>query len=178
MDRIDGYILQLQRDGRERFLNTYPHPFLLIINPERDGDWTEFHTESVNTDMVTLAAEVSATESKAMGRTQDLRVLKIAKSFSSPWRGRISIGRARNTDVVLKDKSVSKLHAHFSTSDNGRVSITDAGSRNGTKVNGVELEPSMPVPLSPSNKIVLGRVHGVFHTAETFCDFIDKLLRR
>ena len=57
MERLEGYILQLKRDGRERFLNTYQHPFLLIVTPEKKGSWSDFHTDSMNVDAITLAAE-------------------------------------------------------------------------------------------------------------------------
>lgn len=48
----------------------------------------------------------------------------------------ITIGRSSTNDVTLTDMSVSRQHAQIVRSDNGRYTITDLNSRNGTFVNG------------------------------------------
>jgi pSer/pThr/pTyr-binding forkhead associated (FHA) protein len=45
----------------------------------------------------------------------------------------ITVGRARNNDIVVPDALVSKLHAFFRCHD-GQWSLEDAGSVNGTRV--------------------------------------------
>ncbi len=45
------------------------------------------------------------------------RVFSMVKAARNPWVERISVGRARNNDIVLPHKSVSKLHAHFTKDD-------------------------------------------------------------
>jgi hypothetical protein len=55
---------------------------------------------------------------------------------------RISLGRARNCDIVLRDPSVSKLHAHFRVKDDGKFDLVDRLSENGTEINGARLLPT------------------------------------
>lgn len=51
----------------------------------------------------------------------------------------ITLGRDENNDIVLADPKVSRLHARLACSDQGCILI-DAGSANGTFVNGQRLE--------------------------------------
>ncbi len=46
----------------------------------------------------------------------------------------ISVGRTSNCDVTVNDASVSKLHAIIREAEDGRFTIEDAGSANGTFV--------------------------------------------
>jgi hypothetical protein len=71
---------------------------------------------------------------------------------------RISVGRALNKDIVLRDSSVSKLHAWFELHDGLDFSLTDAGSKNRTYVNGEPLVARQPFPLSPGDTIRFGTV--------------------
>lgn len=51
----------------------------------------------------------------------------------------ISLGRSRTHDIVLRHASVSKLHAQLEIED-GRLFVTDAGSRNHTFLNDERIE--------------------------------------
>lgn len=44
-------------------------------------------------------------------------------------------GREPSCDLVLEDTTLSRLHARIELADDGRVSIQDAGSSNGTFLN-------------------------------------------
>lgn len=52
--------------------------------------------------------------------------------------GELTVGRADDAMLVLPDTSVSRRHALISTADD-RVEVMDAGSANGTLVNGKEV---------------------------------------
>jgi hypothetical protein len=58
---------------------------------------------------------------------------------SASFLERISIGRARNHDIVLRHRSVSKFHAWFEYDGDGQLYVRDAESKNGTLVNGVKV---------------------------------------
>ena len=80
----------------------------------------------------------------------------------NPYTSMITLGRARNNDVPITDISVSKLHAWVRRGDSGLFnsgdfSITDAGSRNGTFVNGVAVSRE-PHPLPIGARLRLGLV--------------------
>ena len=63
------------------------------------------------------------------------------------------LGRAAGSDILLEDQEVSRRHAEIRFAG-GQVSITDAGSMNGTFVNGMRIQ-EMQV-LLPGNEIRVG----------------------
>src|SRR6185436_5544902 len=67
------------------------------------------------------------------------RVLALTKpKFSPP--GPISVGRTSDNDVTIAESSISARHC-FLRVLGSEISLTDAGSTNGTFVNGVKLPP-------------------------------------
>ncbi|HEU4520610.1 MAG TPA: FHA domain-containing protein, partial [Thermoanaerobaculia bacterium] len=71
----------------------------------------------------------------------------------------ITLGRASDCTIPIRDKFLSRRHAEISYSD-GRWLVRDCGSVNGTLVNGTKLVA--PAPLSPGDRIVLGDSEVVF----------------
>ncbi|MFH9655271.1 FHA domain-containing protein [Streptomyces anulatus] len=69
--------------------------------------------------------------------------------------GQIRIGRSADADVPLDDPDVSRLHCAVTVSDDGRVSVADLGSTNGTSLDGVEVR-ERPVRLAPGSLLRLG----------------------
>ncbi|NEB40489.1 FHA domain-containing protein, partial [Streptomyces sp. SID14515] len=69
--------------------------------------------------------------------------------------GQIRIGRSADADVPLDDPDVSRLHCAVTVSDDGRVSVADLGSTNGTSLDGVEVH-ERPVRLAPGALLRLG----------------------
>ena len=61
-----------------------------------------------------------------------------------PSSGVISIGRSRDSGVLLSDSSVSRAHARLTVSER-RLFIEDAGSRGGTFVNETRISAMTPV---------------------------------
>ncbi|MFE9397553.1 FtsK/SpoIIIE domain-containing protein [Streptomyces flavidovirens] len=69
--------------------------------------------------------------------------------------GRISIGRSTEADVPLNDPDVSRLHCTVTLTKDGRVSVADLGSTNGTSLDGEDLTDH-PVPFSPGALLRVG----------------------
>ncbi|MFJ3099827.1 FHA domain-containing protein [Streptomyces sp. NPDC086835] len=69
--------------------------------------------------------------------------------------GRISIGRSADADVPLDDPDVSRLHCAVTVADDGRVTVTDLGSTNGTTVDGTSVH-ARPVRLPAGALLRLG----------------------
>lgn len=67
----------------------------------------------------------------------DCLIIAVRKSQSTIG-GMITVGRTANNDIVLQDVSVTKFHAAFKEQEDG-VTLADAGSRNGTWINGQPL---------------------------------------
>ncbi len=87
---------------------------------------------------------------------------------------RVSVGRAANKDIVLRDPSVSKFHAWFELHEDLDFSLTDAGSRNQTHVNGEALLPRKPSPLVAGDLIRFGSVTATLCTAEALWSAIHE----
>ena len=74
-----------------------------------------------------------------------------------------TVGRARTCDVVLASHSVSKLHATI-THDRERDGfvVADLASRNGTRIDGVAVDPVRGTALYAGAKVAFGDVAFVF----------------
>ena len=82
----------------------------------------------------------------------------------------ISVGRTRNCDIPVPDESVSKLHALI-REGGGTFVIEDAGSRNGTFVDGAAAQKrgeGEPSELRPGCTVAFGNVETRFYTPEAF----------
>ena len=82
-------------------------------------------------------------------------------ALSSPPRAfvfdqpRITLGRAASADVPLPHPSVSAVHATIQVEGTSYV-LTDEGSTNGTRIDGVKLPPMRPKRLADGNLLQLG----------------------
>ena len=85
----------------------------------------------------------------------------------SAYSDRISVGRALKGDIVLRHRSISKFHAYFQRPDGESWSIVDAGSTNGTSVNGTVIAPRQHQPLAIGDEIEFGSINAVFLDAVT-----------
>lgn len=65
----------------------------------------------------------------------------------------ISIGRAKSSDIMLDDASVSRTHAVIRRTMDGHWQILDRGSANGVKVNGASKPEAV---LRPEDEITVG----------------------
>jgi FHA domain len=74
------------------------------------------------------------------------------------------IGRLAENDVVLVSPRVSRRHAVVRRTEDG-VELTDVGSSNGTKLNGVELRPRFSVAVQPGDRLELADEILLFHTS-------------
>ncbi|MEO8551826.1 MAG: sigma 54-interacting transcriptional regulator [Kofleriaceae bacterium] len=77
----------------------------------------------------------------------------VVTSIVLPDRGDVTIGRGSACDLVVPHVSVSRHHATLRMSP---LSITDAGSRNGTRVRGIQVEPQRAAALAIGEAIQLG----------------------
>lgn len=102
------------------------------------------------------------------GVTPQSYVAWIRKRKGGVFTRLIGVGRTRNNDVVLPFEDISKYHAYFEArSVDELISVADAGSKNGTFVNGTRLESKRPHPLCSGDAVAFGNHGGViFDTAK------------
>ena len=79
---------------------------------------------------------------------------------------RISIGRARNKDLVFRHGSVSKFHGWFQLAEAHGLCFMDVGSKNGTRINGKPVERRVLVPVHAGDRLQIGRIECVVCTAD------------
>lgn len=96
-------------------------------------------------------------------------VFLLTKTRDNAFVRRITIGRTSNNDLPVEDGSVSRFHAWFQRdNEDGPWAVVDAGSKNGTKVNGRPLEKKKPFVLGNGMKIRIGHVDLAFYDAKGF----------
>ena len=87
----------------------------------------------------------------------------------------VTVGRTSKNDVVVTDPSVSRVHALLKRDENGVFLMLDAGSSNGTTVNGTSVLTrgnGPPSQLKPGDNVRLGRVEFTFTDAAALRDFV------
>ncbi|MEU4497313.1 FHA domain-containing protein [Streptomyces sp. NPDC023998] len=82
------------------------------------------------------------------------------------------IGRALENELVVSDLQVSRLHAEFTATPDGRFQIRDLGSHNGTYVNGQPIAKSGTVLIGPNDIVGVG--HSTFRlVGDRLEEFVD-----
>ena len=162
----------VRKQSREEFLKQYPSPVLLVqtdqLNRERS-----FKTNTISGATADLARAMATGTVKLNPDVSKYEVMPVVKSKNSPWAGRISIGRARNNDIVIEDASVSKMHAHV-IDEGPAFKIADASSHNGTVVNGQKLEGTNAVTLKSKDAVVFGAIVTKLLSAADLYEFVVK----
>ncbi|WP_217245818.1 FHA domain-containing protein [Streptomyces sp. AC602_WCS936] len=69
--------------------------------------------------------------------------------------GQIRLGRSADADVALDDPDVSRMHCAVTVAADGRVSVADLGSTNGTTLDGARVG-DRPVRLTPGALLRIG----------------------
>jgi hypothetical protein len=140
--------------AREQFVAACPHPFLFgvheLMRPRRPSK-------------TLLIAPLDARENllaprrKRTSDTNQMLVLAVRK-VQEAFPSMITVGRTANNDVVVEDVQISKFHAFFRVQGNA-VELADAGSRNGTFLGELRLQPKGPaVPVRFGDHIRFGEL--------------------
>jgi diguanylate cyclase (GGDEF)-like protein len=131
----------------------------------------------------TVSESLAALELSPRGKGGDAELIVLAhpdpkmigSRFRVPRRPRVAVGRAESADLHLAGSpALSRHHATFHFADDAAM-IEDAGSRNGTFVNGRRIEGK--VELASGDRIQLGGVHCKFlHGLDVEAAYHDALL--
>ncbi|MET0595896.1 MAG: FHA domain-containing protein [Polyangiaceae bacterium] len=129
-------------------------------------------------DTVTYRKDFSAMHDKHAEPEQLTRAIEAIPHFAillrkraggdTAYKDRISVGRARNKDIVLRHQSVSKFHGWFEVDERNDFYFTDADSKNRTRVNGTLLFPRERSPVQSGDTIRFGSVETFLCAPQVF----------
>lgn len=155
---LSDYADELKGVGDDAFAQNHPHAVLVVT-----GVVGALGAQvSLNRTLVTEPAGLSVQQVVGLiGRVFPL----VKGKYSSP--GPISLGRTPDNDVTIAESSISARHC-FVRVLGAEISLTDAGSTNGTLVNGVKLAPKKAHKVVEGDVITLGRFNLGFHTTRGF----------
>lgn len=161
MNRLADLVEDRKRLAKDAFFETHDVPVLLYNPPDDSDDRRAFKTGV--TDAFASKMELTV----GLATDPDLAVLRVEKRPGGIFKDRVSVGRTRNNDLQLDYPKVSKFHAYFSWApDRETFYLTDAGSTNGTFVNGHRLAAREPVEVTERSIVSFGRYHFRFHMPE------------
>ena len=142
---LTEYARRFALDDPQAFLAVHPYPALHVGGlphyQRLPSGISEFTTQ--------ITPGVSAAGPREVGT-----VLPLTKDRGESAGAMITLGRTGNNDLVLADERVSKLHGYFQDQGEGWT-YTDAGSTNGTLVNGAPVSPLRKHPLEPGATLAL-----------------------
>ena len=169
--------LAVRDQGRDAFIAAHPHLFFLQL---AEGETTQAVERSFKTANALPAAAMQLARDGYQMTVDLARVTLyvIAKAANNPWKERIIVGRARNNDVSIDHGSISKVHAYVTQSGN-EYTIVDAGSRNGTWVNGRPVSTTDREKLRVGAQVRLGSVVlELIDAASVYDRFKDAIQKR
>ncbi len=165
MDQSERY-LQLALLGRSAFLASAA-PAALVRRRASDADSDGDSGRGGDDDVETLVAPV-------LGQRRGPRAIEVYPLIKKPgasFADMITIGRTPNNDVVLRDVTVSRFHAYFRQRGE-RWIVADAGSRNGSALDGSALEARRERELATGAAVRIGDFELTFFTATSLFDVL------
>lgn len=76
-------------------------------------------------------------------------------AFNSGEQGVFVIGRKSPSDILINDDKISSQHVQIIHNENNEVYLIDLNSSNGTYINGKQLNPGVPYPITNQDQITL-----------------------
>jgi pSer/pThr/pTyr-binding forkhead associated (FHA) protein len=101
----------------------------------------------------------------ALEEGENAAPLKVAALRPKSETAPVHVGRTDENDVVIVDATVSRRHAAFVIAGD-RVEVVDLGSRNGTRVRGIQLRAGESQAVKSGDPIDIGSVHLILVDAQ------------
>ena len=157
---LEAYREDARRLSAEEFGQRHGNDFLLLsaIRPRDEQDTSSTHLALLEED-----------EGHTGALTTWVYALRSAVHI-------VTLGRARESDVVIPDRSVSRRHALLKR-DGDRFLVLDAGSSNGTSINGRNVLTRLagpPSPLAQGDTLRVGSLEFTFVHAAALREMAHK----
>jgi hypothetical protein len=162
---------ELRKLGLEVYRTRVSVPVLVELALRASGDDADFLTRPLTRPLMRETIEESDAVRARPRVLPDASVYFLRKRPGAAFGDRIGIGRT-GTDVVLAYPLVSKYHAYV-REEGGDWYVHDAGSRNGTFVEGARLERGESMPLRDGCDVRIGPYGFYFYGPDAFIRFLE-----
>jgi hypothetical protein len=156
---------------REDFIALHPYAFLISASGAGGGTVNKPMSAVKPTEFRTVTHKEYAAKTDAPSLELPL-ILPLRKGEGRPFPERVSVGRATNCDLVIRDASISKLHGHFRDVTGESAFFTDAKSSNGTRLDGTLIPPGVATEIRRTMLLSFGRVQLVFMSPSDVYDWL------
>lgn len=148
---LDDLAQELRDLGVGTFREKYTCPFLILTyNPQASTEDIEVLTAK------TSSYDVQQATRRPVEHTKGMRAAAVYKSDRNLFESKVTIGRAKNNDIIIRERKISKLHSQFIPDADGHQ-LVDMGSSNGTVVDGIKLKEGKPFRLKSGHRIAVWR---------------------
>lgn len=150
-DPLEYWKKELHKTKTDQFVTKYYHGFLVIEQlPVQDA--IEMLIRTIPTQSG-IGPTIKLPPNLMPRLREDFGVVQIIKSNRNSFGDKITLGRAKNNDIVIRSDRISKVHCALTPIGKGHYEIQDMKSRNGTFLNGNKLEPNKPTKLNSGDQI-------------------------
>lgn len=167
MRPLRSFLMDYQKLLRTEFITLYASPVLVLSEPVPD--------DFVSSETKTFVLPVSSRAAPPIvAPEREWIVYPLVKRPNALFPEQISVGRTRGTDICLNYPDVSNFHAYFSVPPAGqKYMLTDAGSKNGTTVDGVRLAAKKSEVVEDGAQIKFSVHETIFYMPKGFYDLIE-----
>jgi len=169
MEIVEDYLKFLLEEGEEPFLENFGHPFLLYPEKHGAGGFSTYHTR--------MADRGAGSRIAGSGKEiKQFRVLRPNSEQAPSFPSKMLVGRSTDRDFSIDHSTVSKRHAFIAHDDERQAyRLGDAGSTNGTFLNGQAVESGEPVFIRDGNIISFGDCDYMFFSPAGFVELLKRL---
>lgn len=158
--------------GRDTFLETFANA-ALICSPIQPNKNTEQTLDKIETGEF-IESDMGDPKSWAMHwKPARYEIFPLAKLAGTHFVDLVTLGRTISNDIRIDHFSVSRSHLFFRQRDE-KWFVCDAGSKNGTRVNGTFLKPRTEHELTDHAMLMVGGVEMRYCSANALFELLSE----
>lgn len=169
MEIVQHYLEFFLAEGEDAFVGRFNHPFMLYPEKHAAGGFSTYHTR--------MADRGEGAHIAGSGKEiRQFKVLPPNASLGSKYPSKLLVGRSTERDFSIDHSTVSKRHAFIMyDSEKDAYKLGDAGSTNGTFLNGQSVESGEPVYVRDGNIVSFGDCDYMFFSPKGFIELLKRI---
>ncbi|MHC4598831.1 MAG: FHA domain-containing protein [Planctomycetota bacterium] len=172
---LETFATRIKELSREEFLELQQVPLLFI---SLDGLPPNVSRELAFANTVALESPPVPSPSDDGPLDPSRTVVALVSKSERNEHPVVTLGRAPLNDIVVPARSVSKFHAFFVEDEKGNMTLTDAKSSFGTRINKKSIEPEVGHVLASGDSITLAKLaNATYLTPEGCYDYMQVIFR-